>query len=81
MRRVLVHDTAKTRIESDMATFWQKLEKAKNVDEKLNEKTITDLVNMHGNIVTTNNLLKLKIEEMYDNCMKAQPNIACPRSE
>ena len=81
IRRLLAHDKAATRLQTDMAVFWQKLEKTKNTDEKLNEKMTTDLVNMHGNITLTNELLKVKIVEMYDTCMQAQRDIPCPQPE
>ena len=56
-----------------------KVEATKNTDETLNEKMTTDLVNIHAELVATNKLLKTKIQEMYKNCMKARPDIACPQ--
>lgn len=79
IRRALTYEKAKTRLGPDMATFWKKIQDTKNADEKLNEKMITDLVNIHAELTLTNDLLKKKSSEMYKNCMKAQPNIPCPQ--
>ncbi len=73
--RLTRYDKEKKRLTNDMATFWEKIEKTKNADEKLNEKMITDLVNIHAQLVVTNAILAKKIPEMQANCMKAQPEI------
>jgi hypothetical protein len=77
--RRISYATAKQRLGPDMWAFWLEIQKAKSNDENLNEKMITDLVNIHAQITITNDLLKKKIPEMYANCMKAQPDIKCPQ--
>ena len=79
LERSLAYDKAKIRIGIDMWAFWKEIQKAKSNDETLNEKIITDLVNIHAQIIITNDLLKKKIPEVYKNCMKGQPDIACPQ--
>lgn len=79
IERSLAYDTAKIRIWIDMGTFWKEIQKAKTSDETLNEKMITDLVNIHAQITVTNDLLKKKCVDVYKNCMKGQPDIACPK--
>jgi hypothetical protein len=79
IQNTLTYDTAKTRIGRDIGAFWNEIQKAKNGDETLNEKMISDLVNIHAQLTVTNDLLKKKIPEMYENCMKAQPGIRCPQ--
>ena len=75
MKRVTQYDKEKKRLTNDMAQFWEKIEKTKNADEKLNEKMLTDLVNIHARLVVTNAILAKKIPEMQANCMKGQPDI------
>lgn len=75
MVRLRRYDTEKKRLTGDMASFWEKIEKTKNADEALNEKMVTDLVNIHARLVITNEILAKKIPEMQANCMKAQPDI------
>jgi hypothetical protein len=75
MSRLIRYDKEKKRLTNDMATFWEKIEKTKNADEALNEKMVTDLVNIHARLVVTNGILEKKIPEMQANCMKAQPDI------
>jgi hypothetical protein len=53
-----------------MSLFWSKLETLKDRDESLNEKLITDLVNIDAEITVVNKILKSNIKKMYDNCMK-----------
>ncbi len=79
IERSLAYDTAKVRLGTDMWAFWKEIQKAKTNDETLNEKMITDLVNIHAQITITNDLLKKKTPDAYKNCMKGQPDIACPQ--
>jgi hypothetical protein len=79
IKNTLAYDTAKTRLWADMASFWSEMEKIKSDDDGINKKMITDLVNIHAELTITNDLLKKKIPEMYDNCMKGQPDIRCPQ--
>ncbi len=79
LERSLAYDKAKIRIGIDMWAFWKEIQKAKSNDETLNEKMITDLVNIHAQITVTNDLLKKKIPEVYKNCMKGQPDVKCPQ--
>ena len=70
IKRLTSYSRAKVRGSDDLVTFWKKLEVAKDGDEKLNIKMITDLVNMHASLTITNDLLKKKIPDMYKNCGK-----------
>ncbi len=79
IQRSLAYDTAKYRLGTDMWDFWKEIQKAKTNDETLNEKMITDLVNIHAQITGTNILLKQQIPLVYKYCMYAQPDISCPK--
>lgn len=61
-----------------MPAFWASIETKLygNSEERMNEKIITDLIQMHISISTTNTLLEKKLPDMQKNCMKAQPEIS-----
>jgi hypothetical protein len=48
-------------------------------EERINEKMMTDLIEMHIKLRETSTLLEKRIPEMQTNCMKWQPDIPCPR--
>ena len=79
LKRLTNYSRAKVRGTDDLVNFWKKLEAAKDGDEKLNTKMITDLVNMHASLTITNDLLKKKIPDMYKNCGKWGVGTRCPQ--
>ena len=70
LKKALSYKKAHQRTSTELADFWGKIQETKNGDEKLNDKMITDLVNIHAELVLTNKQLCKKSDEMYENCMK-----------
>lgn len=79
LRRTLIAEKSRTRLGPDITSFWKQIQETKNTDEKLNEKMVTDLINIHAELVLTNELLCKKSQEMYKNCMKGDSSIPCPQ--
>ena len=80
LRRVQEEDKAKERSVTKMDNFWGSLNALTNTEEREDEKMITDMVNIYAEIAKTNEFLRKKaIPDMYKNCMKARPDIQCPR--
>ena len=77
LQRQLDYDTAKYKASREMPNFWTSIEsKTKDLaEDTLNDKVLTDLINIHVRLSETNTLLEKKIPEMQANCMKGQPDI------
>lgn len=58
------------KIASDVAGFWKTIDATiVNIDETAtNDQMLSDLANMHAQLVSINKLLKQKIPDMQKNC-------------
>ncbi len=80
LARVLLYNQRKDQSSIEMTNFWTDMETLIKTDEETtNDKILTDLVDLHVELIKTNKLIKARIPEMQENCRKWQPGIPCPK--
>lgn len=61
----------------DITSFYREIREKllSDNEERINEKMMTDLIELHIKLRETSALMSKKIPEMQANCMKGQPDI------
>ncbi len=71
LARVLLYNQRKDQSSIEMTNFWTDMETLIKTDEETtNDKILTDLVDLHVELIKTNKLIKARIPEMQENCRK-----------
>lgn len=77
IQKLVTIDKEKNINQNTVPDMWMNLNVvlANNAETSTNDQMLSDLVNIHLELVQTNTLLKKKIPDIQKNCMKANPGI------
>lgn len=77
LAKTLAYSKTKDTYQDDMANVWQNITTLLNQpgEEDINTKTMTDLYNLHVQLVNINEIFQKQIPLMQKTCMKGNPSV------
>lgn len=69
----------KEKIVKDITNTYARLEVVKTPDLEIKTALMSNLIDIHLGLISTTEQIDKRLKQMYNNCMKAQPGIPCPK--
>lgn len=77
---LITYQNELSKVTTSMTDMWGQINQIlMDNNTSTDTQTVTNLVNLHTNLVTTNANLKKEITRIQADCQKAQPSIRCPK--